>query len=49
MGREGAIINEFFEDEAGALQLQSYCYLGLHGKQPNGTQDVGDQAEQKQF
>ena len=30
--REGAIINELFEDEAGALQLKFYCYLGLRGK-----------------
>jgi len=30
--REGAIINELFEDEAGALQLRFYCNLGLRGK-----------------
>lgn len=30
--REGAIVNELFEDEAGALQLKFYCYLGLRGK-----------------
>jgi hypothetical protein len=29
--REGAIINELFEDENGALQLRFYCYLGLRG------------------
>jgi hypothetical protein len=44
--REGAIINELFEDEAGALQLRFYCYLGLRGKTPNG---VEEQAEQAQF
>ncbi|CAN7618084.1 AtaL-like protein [Neorhizobium sp. LjRoot104] len=44
--REGAIINELFEDEAGALQLRFYCYLGLRGKEPNGPEE---QAEQTQF
>jgi hypothetical protein len=44
--REGAIVNELFEDEAGELQLRFYCYLGLRGKESNG---VEEQAEQKQF
>ncbi|WP_163883062.1 SRPBCC family protein [Rhizobium laguerreae] len=44
--REGAIINELFEDEDGQLQLRFYCYLGLRGKQPNGPEE---QAEQAQF
>ena len=44
--REGAIINELFEDEDGALQLRFYCYLGLRGKAPNGPEE---QAEQAQF
>lgn len=44
--REGAIVNELFEDEAGALQLRFYCYLGLRGKEPNGPEE---QAEQAQF
>ncbi|WP_035576954.1 SRPBCC family protein [Halomonas sp. TG39a] len=44
--REGAIINELFEDEAGALQLRFYCYLGLRGKEPGSTEE---QAEQAQF
>ena len=44
--REGAIINELFEDEAGGLQLRFYCYLGLRGKAPNGPEE---QAEQAQF
>jgi hypothetical protein len=44
--REGAIVNELFEDEAGALQLRFYCYIGLRGKAPNGPEE---QAEQAQF
>jgi hypothetical protein len=44
--REGAIINELFEDETGALQLRFYGYLGLRGKTPNGPEE---QAEQAQF
>ena len=44
--REGAIVNALFEDEAGALQLRFYCYLGLRGKRPNGPEE---QAEQAQF
>jgi len=44
--REGSIVNELFEDEASALQLKFYCYLGLRGKEANGPEE---QAEQKQF
>lgn len=44
--REGAIVNELFEDESGALQLRFYCYLGLRGKAPGGPEE---QAEQAQF
>ena len=44
--REGAIINELYEDEAGVLHLRFYCYLGLRGKAPN---DPDEQAEQAQF
>jgi hypothetical protein len=44
--REGAIVNELFEDDAGALQLRFYCYIGLRGKAPNGPEE---QAEQAQF
>ncbi|MDF0518901.1 SRPBCC family protein [Bradyrhizobium yuanmingense] len=44
--REGAIINELFEDEAGALRLRFYCYTGLRGKTPFGPEE---QAEQAQF
>jgi hypothetical protein len=44
--REGAIINELYEDGAGALHLRFYCYLGLRGKEPGGAEE---QAEQAQF
>lgn len=44
--REGAIINELFEDEAGALQLKFYCYIGLRDKKPDGPEE---RAEQTQF
>jgi hypothetical protein len=44
--REGAIVNELFEDEVGELQLRFYCYTGLRGKKPNGPEE---QAEQAQF
>ena len=44
--REGAIVNELFEDEGGTLQLRFYCHIGLRGKQPNGPEE---QAEQAQF
>lgn len=37
--REGAIVNEVFEDASGALQLKFYCYLGLRGKAPNGPEE----------
>jgi hypothetical protein len=43
--REGAIVNELFEDETGALQLRFYCYLGLRGKQPNGPEEQNEQAQ----
>ena len=44
--REGAIVNELFEDATGALQLRFYCYLGMRGKQPGGPEE---QVEQAQF
>ena len=44
--REGAIVNELFEDANGALQLRFYCYLGLRDKAPDGPEE---QAEQAQF
>jgi hypothetical protein len=43
--REGAIINELFEDEGGALQLKFYCYLGLRDKEPNGPEERAEQAQ----
>jgi hypothetical protein len=42
--REGAIVNELFEDEAGALQLRFYCYTGLRGKKPFGAEEQAEQA-----
>lgn len=44
--REGAIVNELYVDDAGALRLRFYCYLGLRGKAPGGPEE---QAEQAQF
>ncbi|GMU02732.1 hypothetical protein KH5H1_68520 [Corallococcus caeni] len=41
--REGAIINELFEDADGTLQLRFYCYLGLRGKAPNGPEARAEQ------
>lgn len=43
--REGAIVNELFEDETGELQLRFYCYLGLRGKQPGGLEEQTEQAQ----
>ena len=43
--REGAIVNELYEDEAGALQLRFYCYLGLRDKQPGGAEERAEQAQ----
>jgi hypothetical protein len=42
--REGAIVNELFEDAAGALQLRFYCYTGLRGKEPFGPEEQAEQA-----
>lgn len=41
--REGAIVNELFEDGSGALQLRFYCYLGLRGQVPNGPEEQAEQ------
>ncbi|SRR3989338_2073433 len=41
--REGVIINELFEDELGSLQLRFYCYLGLRGREPNGSDEQAQQ------
>jgi len=43
--REGAIINELFEDGDGALQLRFYCYLGRRGQAPNGPEEQADQKQ----
>jgi hypothetical protein len=42
--REGVIVNELFEDEAGRLQLKFYGYLGLRGKTPGGPEEQAEQA-----
>ena len=42
--REGVIVNELFEDADGALQLRFYCYTGLRGKQPGGSEEQAEQA-----
>jgi hypothetical protein len=42
--REGAIVNELFEDEHGALHLRFYCYLGLRDKVPGGPEEQAEQA-----
>ncbi|RYG65525.1 DUF1857 family protein, partial [bacterium] len=42
--REGAMVNELFEDESGALQLRFYGYLGLRGKPPGGAEEKAEQA-----
>ena len=41
--REGAIINELFEDADGVLQLRFY-YLGLRGKASDGPEEKAEQA-----
>jgi hypothetical protein len=42
--REGAIVNELFEDAEGRLQLKFYGYLGLRGKAPGGPEEQAEQA-----
>lgn len=42
--REGAIVNELFQDAAGALQLRFYCYLGLRDAAPGGPEEQAEQA-----
>lgn len=42
--REGAIVNELFDDADGDLQLRFYAYLGLRGKTPNGPEEQAAQA-----
>nr|WP_294816539.1 SRPBCC family protein [uncultured Sphingomonas sp.] len=43
--REGAIVNELYEDDDGALRLRFYCYLGLRDKAPNSPEEQADQAQ----
>jgi hypothetical protein len=43
--REGGIVNELFEDDAGELQLKFYCYLGLRDKEANGPEEKAEQAQ----
>jgi len=43
--REGAIVNELFQDEEGELQLRFYCYLGLRGREPDGPEERAEQAQ----
>lgn len=42
--REGAIVNELFEDESSALQSRFYGYLGLRDKAPGGQEEQAEQA-----
>lgn len=42
--REGAIVNELFEDADGALQLRFYCHLGLRDRAPGGPEEQAEQA-----
>jgi hypothetical protein len=42
--REGAIVNELFEDEGGAIKLRFYCYLGLRGAAPDRPEEQAEQA-----
>jgi hypothetical protein len=42
--REGAIVNELFEDGNGDLQLRFYGYLGLRGKAAGGAEEQAAQA-----
>lgn len=43
--REGAIVNELFEDDGGALQLRFYCYLGLRDRAPDSAEEKAEQAQ----
>jgi len=42
--REGAIVNELFEDADGELQLRFYCYMGLRGRHPDQAEEQIQQA-----
>lgn len=43
--REGAIINELYEDEDGALWLRFYGYLGLRDTASGGPEERVEQAQ----
>ena len=42
--REGVIVNEIIENEAGELQLKFYAYVGLLGVAANSAQEREEQA-----
>jgi hypothetical protein len=42
--REGAIVNELFNDETGTLQLKFYALIGLRDKTPGGPEEQAEQA-----
>ena len=42
--REGVIVNEIREDDAGELQMRFYAYLGLVGVPPGGEEERREQA-----
>jgi hypothetical protein len=42
--REGAIVNQSFEDPSAALLLHFYGYLGLRGKELGGPEEQAEQA-----
>jgi hypothetical protein len=42
--REGVIVNEILEDDAGELQLRFYAYLGVVGVPPGGEEERQEQA-----
>jgi hypothetical protein len=42
--REGVIVNEILDDDAGELQLRFYAYLGVVGVPPGGEEERQAQA-----
>jgi hypothetical protein len=42
--REGVIVNEILEGDAGELQLRFYAYLGVVGVPPGGEEERQEQA-----
>lgn len=43
--REGAVVNDLFADETGALQMRFYGYLGLRDRAPGGSEEAAEQAQ----